>query len=72
MLKPNWLRLKGGLRASKKLRASRRFVAQELEKLAVIIVRAGARGDVHDRAGVAAVLGAESRVINLEFLHGID
>src|SRR5215213_1910751 len=34
-------------------------VAQELEKLAVIVVRARAGRDVHDRAGVAAVLSAE-------------
>ncbi len=34
-------------------------IAQELEKLAVIIVRARAGGDVHDRAGVPAILSAE-------------
>src|SRR5205085_2320974 len=49
-----------------------RVVAQELEQLAVEFVRAGARGDVDDRAGVAAVLGAEGRVVGLELLHGVD
>ena len=34
-------------------------IAQELEKFTVIIVSARAGGDVHDRAGVAAVLSAE-------------
>src|SRR6185369_16196624 len=47
-------------------------VAQELEKLAVIVVCARARGDVYDRAGVAAVLSAEGRVVSLELLDRVD
>ncbi len=55
-----------------KVTSVERFVAKEFENLAVIGVRAGTCGDVHDRAGVSTVLSAESRVINLELLHGID
>ena len=35
------------------------FVAEVLERLAVEIVRAGTRGNVHNRPAVAPVLGAE-------------
>jgi hypothetical protein len=37
-----------------------------------LISRAGARGDVDERARAAAVLGAESRVVHLELLDVVD
>ena len=47
-------------------------VAVEVEALAMHRVRARSRGDVHDRAGVAAVLRAERGVVHLEFGHSVD
>ena len=47
-------------------------VAVEIEGFAVQRIAAGARRDVDDRAGVPAVLGAERRVVDLEFRHGVD
>src|SRR5262249_31444622 len=48
------------------------LVAQELKRLAVKFVRAGARGDIDDGAGVAPVLSAVGRVVNFEFPHSVD
>jgi hypothetical protein len=47
-------------------------VAIEVERLTVQQVRARPRRHVHDRAGVAAVLGAERGVVDLELRHGVD
>lgn len=49
-----------------------RIIAQELECFSMKPIRARARGNVHDRAGVPAILRAERRVIHLEFLHCVD
>src|SRR5262245_14163904 len=46
-----------------------RVVAQEPEYVAVQVVAARPRDDVDDRPGHVSVLGAEHRVVNLEFLH---
>src|SRR6185295_18756320 len=47
-------------------------VAVEVERLAVYLVRARPRGDVDDRPGIPAVLGAERRVVHLEFRDRVD
>src|SRR5437867_1017398 len=36
------------------------------------LIGTGARGDIDDRTGIAAVFGAISRVINLKFGNGVD
>jgi hypothetical protein len=47
-------------------------VPKELKRFAMVLVSSGARGKVHDRAGIPAVLGWESRVINLGFRESVN
>src|SRR5579863_94452 len=49
-----------------------RIVAEKVEHFAVEFVRTGARGQVDDRAGIAAVLRRERLVVNLELRESID
>ena len=47
-------------------------VSEKLEQLAVEVVGPRTRRDVDDGTGVAAVFGAEGRVVDLEFRHRVD
>src|SRR5579859_1481047 len=47
-------------------------VAHKLKDFSVYGIRSRAGGDVNDRPGVPAILGAVGLVINLELLHGVD
>src|SRR5919197_335775 len=60
------------LRPVEEVAGVERVVAQELKQLAVKLVAARLCRDIYNRAGVSAVLGTESRVINLKFLHRVD
>jgi len=49
-----------------------RVVAEKFIALAMPGIDAGLGGDVDDGTGVAAVLRAEGRVVDLEFIHRVD
>src|SRR5205085_5688137 len=48
------------------------IITQELKQLSMIGIGAGAGGDIHNRARVAAVFGAVGRIVNLEFRNRVN
>ena len=50
----------------------KRVVAEELKHFAVKIIRTRAGGKVDDGTGAFTVFGAESRVVDLKFLNGVN
>ena len=69
---PNWFRLNFSAEVAKKLLASRRGVAQELEQRPVKVVGAAFGGHQHRGSGAGAVLRGVVIGQNFELLNVVD
>ena len=64
--------LRLGARGVEEVTRVHRVVAEIIVHFAMKFIRTGARGDIYDRAGVAAILGTVRGVVDLEFGDGVD
>ncbi len=55
-----------------KIARVQRIVAEKFKQFPMILVRAGARGEVYDRAGVSPVLRGERRIVDLVFRERVN
>src|SRR5262245_25580711 len=59
------------LRDIEEIPCIQRIVPEIVEHLSVEIIRAGLCCDIDDRAGIASVFGAESRIRRFELVNGV-